>query len=81
MLTPLTGERFRYKTANKDKEARVDVSARGVWTRGSKAFLDVRVFNPLAPSYRNQTLAAAHRSNENMKKLVVHTKLKGIRCL
>ena len=68
LLTPLTGERFQYRTANTDDQARLDVSARGVWTRGSKAFFDVRVFNPLAPSYRNQTLVAAHRSNENEKK-------------
>ena len=64
----MSGERFRYKTANKDKEARLDVSARGVWTRGSKAFFDVRVFNPLAPTYRNHTLPAAHKMNENEKK-------------
>ena len=68
LLTPLTGEQFHYRTANTDDQARLDVSARGVWTRGSKAFFDVRVFNPLAPSYRNQTLSAAHKSNENEKK-------------
>ena len=44
------------------------MAARGVWTRGNKAFCDVRVFNPLAPSYRNQTLKAAHSTNENAKK-------------
>ena len=48
--------------------ARLDVSARGVWIKGNKAFCDVRVFNPLAPSYRNQTLKAAHKTNENAKK-------------
>ena len=68
LLTPLTGEQFRYRTANTDDQARLDVSARGVWTRGSKAFFDVRVFNPLAPSYRNQSLSNAHKSNENEKK-------------
>ena len=68
LLTPLTGEHFRYRTANTADGARVDVLARGVWTRGSRAFFDVRVFNPLAPSYRNQTLAAAHKTNENAKK-------------
>ena len=68
LLTPLTGEQFQYRSANTDDSARLDVSARGVWTRGSRAFLDVRVFNPLAPSYRNQTLAAAHKANENAKK-------------
>ena len=68
LLAPLTGESFKYKTANKDNLARLDVSARGVWMKGSRAFFDVRVFNPLAPSYNNQTLKAAHRSNEAAKK-------------
>ena len=68
LLTPLTGEQFHYRTANTDDCARLDISARGVWTRGSRAFFDVRVFNPLAPSYRNQTILAAHKTNENEKK-------------
>ena len=68
LLTPLTGEKFTYKTANTDDHARLDVSARGVWIKGSRAFFDIRVFNPLAPSYSKQTLKAAHRSNENSKK-------------
>ena len=68
LLTPLTGEAFAYKTANREEQARLDVSARGVWVKGSRAFFDVRVFNPLAQSYNNQTLKAAHRLNENQKK-------------
>ena len=68
LLTPCTGEIFQYKTANKEDGARLDVSARGVWVRGSKAYFDVRVFNPLAPSYSDQTLKAAHRTNEMNKK-------------
>ena len=68
LLTPLTGETFRYKTANTEEHARVDVSARDVWMRGSKAYFDVKVFNPLAQSYSRQTLKAAHTSNEKSKK-------------
>ena len=68
LLTPLTGEIFQYKTANRDDHARLDVSARDVWIRGGKAYFDVKVFNPLAQSYSNQTLKAAHRSNEKSKK-------------
>ena len=68
MLTPLTGEKFKYKSAIKDEQARLDVSARGVWIKGSKTFCDVRVFNPLAPTYSKQTLKSAHTSNENSKK-------------
>ena len=40
----------------------------GVWMRGARAFFDVRVFNPLAPSYLNSTLKAAHKTNEKSKK-------------
>ena len=68
LLTPLTGETLKYKSGNTEEHARLDVSARGVWIRGSKAYFDVKVFNPLARSYSNQTLKAAHKSNENSKK-------------
>ena len=34
----------------------------------TSTFFDVRVFNPLAQSYNNQTLKAAHRLSENQKK-------------
>ena len=68
LLTPLTGEKFTLKSANTDDHARLDVSARGVWIKGNRAFFDVRVFNPLAQTYNNQTLKAAHKTNENGKK-------------
>ena len=44
------------------------MSARGVWVKGSRAIFDIRVFNPLAQSYSNQTMKSAHKSNENSKK-------------
>ena len=68
LLTPLTGEKFKLKTANIDDHARLDVSARGVWVKGSKAYFDIRVFNPLAQSYMTHSMKAAHRMNENGKK-------------
>ncbi|KAG1654810.1 Down syndrome cell adhesion molecule-like protein Dscam2 [Nymphon striatum] len=49
-------------------ELRADVSARGFWQRMQRAFLDVRVFYPFAPSNRNQSLAASFRSMETVKK-------------
>ena len=68
LLTPLSGEQFNLRSANTEEHARLDVSARGVWVRGSRAFFDIMVFNPLAPSYSSLTLKASHKSNENMKK-------------
>ena len=75
-LTPLTGECFTYPTANTDDGARTDVSARGFWTRGQKAFVDIRIFNPIANQYSNQNLKAAHRQNEREKKRTYNERIK-----
>ena len=44
------GEQFESETTSKEDDCRSDVAARGFWTRASKAFFDVRVFNSLARS-------------------------------
>ena len=51
-----------------DNDLRADVSARGFWQRMQRAFVDVRVFYPFAPSYRNQSLQASFRAMEREKK-------------
>ena len=52
-LQPLTGEILSHRTSNYEDGARLDVSAQGFWgDRHARAFFDVRVFNPLAPSKR-----------------------------
>ena len=67
-LTPLSGEQFESETTSKEDDSRCDVAARGFWTRGSKAFFDVRVFNPMARSYANQPMATTYNSLEKSKK-------------
>ena len=66
-LLPLTGESLS-SSSNSANEARLDFSVRGFWQRGQRAFFDVRIFNPFAPSYRNQNLSNAFKSNERIKK-------------
>ena len=67
-LQELTGEILNLKTSNKNDDARLDVAARGFWSRGTMAFSDIRIFNPMANCYSNKTLDAAHRQNECEKK-------------
>ena len=67
-LTPLSGESFQHKTSNTSDDARGDISARGLWARGQKTFMDVRVFNPLAKTYAKGPLTAAYKMNELEKK-------------
>jgi hypothetical protein len=67
-LVPLTGETLEFRTANRSDEARLDISARGVWGKEQRAFFDIRVFNLSAQSYQGQSLEQACRTNEKEKK-------------
>ena len=67
-LQELTGEALSYRTANISPEARLDISARGVWSRNQRAFFDVRVFDPNARRFQNQTLPQMYVTNEKEKK-------------
>ena len=49
-------------------EARLDVKAVGVWGPLQKVFFDVRVTNPLAPSYVSIPLQRHLKNQENEKK-------------
>ena len=68
-LQPLSGETLFHRTSNSDDHARLDISAKGFWNSShEQAFVDVRVFNPLAKSHFNQSLPSCYRKNENEKK-------------
>ena len=68
-LQPVTSDQLNGASANSQDGARLDVSANGVWGgRFQKTYFDVRVFNPLASSNRNQAPAAVYRKHELEKK-------------
>ena len=67
VLMPLTGEELP-KSANITDEARLDISARGFWQDGQRAFFDVRVFNPFAQTHLQSSLAKCFDTNEREKK-------------
>ena len=68
-LQPTTPDQLSGATANSQDGARLDISANGVWGgRFEKTFFDVRVFNPHAPSNRNQTPSTCYRKHEREKK-------------
>ncbi len=64
-LQELTGEQLTGITSD---EARLDLSVRGFWQRGERAFFDVRIFNPFAPTHVNRDLDKVFRANEKEKK-------------
>ena len=66
-LQTLTGDVLTSSGDSSD-EAPLDISVRGFWQRGPRAFFNVRVFNPFAKSHLNQKLDTAFSSNENEKK-------------
>ena len=67
-LQPLVGVENLLASSVKSDEARLDVSARGFWVTGQKAFFDIRVFNPLAKRYVSYEPQRCYILNENEKK-------------
>ena len=65
-LNQLTGETLSYRTTNTTPVARLDVSARGVYTRNQQTFFDIRVFHPNARRF--QSLKQTYVTNEKEKK-------------
>jgi len=61
------GDCLNPKTITSD-QARLDVSARGLWTPLDKTFLDIRVSHPNCLSNRTKTLEEIHEDNEEEKK-------------
>ena len=67
-LQPLSNEQMRLKSANIDDGARLDVIAEDFWGTRQRAFFDVRVFNPFAPSLRNTSIVTLYRQKEQEKR-------------
>ena len=67
-LQPLTGEQLSYRSANVEDGARLDVVAEGFWDHRQKAYFDVKVFNPLAPTYSSTSLPQCYRRAELEKR-------------
>jgi len=56
-------------TSNVEDHARLDIFAKGFWNNTyDQAFVDARVFNPLAKSHFNHCLSNSYRMNENKEK-------------
>ena len=69
LLIPITGEQLKHQTANKSPNARVDLSARDFWTKGQRAYFDIRIFDPMAQSYKSyENLESIHKTHEVEKR-------------
>ena len=67
-LLPYEGEDLDGRTANKSQAARVDIRARGFWTRQQDTFFDVRVTNPKADLHTVTGIRRQLLDNERQKK-------------
>src|SRR5690606_11260196 len=67
LLQPLTGETLKYRSANKEEDARSDVKVLGFWSKMRQAYFDIKVVSPCARSYLHLTPAALYRKMEQAK--------------
>ena len=68
-LQPVSSEEFSLSTANTQDGARLDIVMNRFWGgRSERAFVDIRVFNPFAPSNNTSSLPTCYKKHENIKK-------------
>ena len=68
-LQPITGESLTGASSNVQDGARLDIAANGFWGgRFERTYIDVRVFNPHAPSNQQSSLSSCYRRQESLKK-------------
>ena len=68
VLQSLTGETFKQRTANTSDDVRLDIRARGFWTKHQIAFFDVRIFDPNAKRDSAKSLQRFYINNKKQKK-------------
>ena len=67
-LQPITGNTLSGATAITEDGARLDIAANGFWGgRYERTYFDVRVFSPMAPSNRQQSLASTYKKHARIK--------------
>ena len=68
-LQPIEGHTLRYASAITDDGARADIQTKGFWgTSHQRAFFDVKVFNPHAPSNKRFSTPACDANHEQIKR-------------
>ena len=77
-LQPLEGETLKYKTTNKDREARSDVRVLGFWSRLRRAFFDISAFSPFALSHRGKSLSSCFEMHEKRKRREYHERIRNV---
>ena len=78
-LQSLNTETFHRKTANVQDGARLDISMNGFWDgRFEKCYIDIRVFNSLAPSNSGSSLQSTYRKHESLKKRAYKSHLREV---
>ena len=64
------------RSANTAAEARLDVSANSLWNPLERAFFDIRVFHPQAPTnVAHGTIPNMYKAHENEKKLAYNARV------
>ena len=75
VLLPINTETFEMRSTITSNEARLDISARGVWNPMDKTYFDIRVFHPGADSNKALDKRSVYRKHENEKKRAYNSRV------
>ena len=78
-LQPVTKESLSGASANTEDGPRLDIAAKRFWgSHYERAYFNVRICNPYAPSNRHDSLASPYRKHERAKKRAYEEQIREI---
>ena len=78
-LQPVTEEQLSHRMANREDGAHLDVAATNFWGRDrQRAYFDIRVFNPFAPTHRTSTLSQCYKRQKREKRRAYEERVREI---
>ena len=78
-LQPISTETFRNLSTNTQDGVCLNIAMNGFWgERSERAFVDVKVFNPYAPSNSNLSTTSCYKKHENIKKCAYEQRLREV---
>ena len=74
-LIPIDSDFNINPSENSADKARLDVSSVGLWSPLQRNFMDIRVFNPNAPSYQETSIQSLYKDHERRKKAAYNSRV------
>ena len=74
-LIPVEPSNLTLAHSNKEPNARLDISGRGIWSPFDRSFVDIEIMHPNCPANENKSLETILLQHKKEKKILIKKEL------